>query len=78
MKWSRSIRQAHRWLSLVFTALVVANVALNFVGTSEDLALTVGFATLVPLGLLLLSGLYLFVLPYAVRRWGGPEAGDVR
>lgn len=58
------IRQIHRWLSIAFTAAVVANlVAL----AQQKSALWVGLLALVPLILLLASGLYLFVLPY-VRR----------
>ena len=61
-KW---IRQIHRWLSVIFTLCVIANFAVQ---GNEEVALIVGSATLLPLGLLLLTGLYLFVLPYAVRR----------
>lgn len=35
-----------------------------------DIALWIGGATLVPLFLLLLSGLYMFILPH-IRRWQG-------
>ena len=44
------------------------NIILNFVSVPEELALWVGIVTLVPLALLMLSGLYLFVLPYATSR----------
>lgn len=71
MSWSKSIRQGHRWLSIAFTALVLVNIVLNFVATGqEQLALWVGGFTLLPLALLMLSGLYLFVLPYVRRRSG--------
>jgi hypothetical protein len=53
------IRQIHRWLSIVFTATVIA----NFV--------TMAFGPPPPLFLLLFSGLYMFVLPYAGKRRGG-------
>lgn len=65
MHWNQWIRQIHRWLSITFAAAVVANIALMGQG---DLALWVGLLTLLPLGLLLLSGLYLFALPYITRR----------
>ena len=65
MPW---IRQAHRALSIVFTVLVVINIALNFAPELDQVALWVGLVTLVPLFLLMLSGLYLFVLPYLRRR----------
>jgi hypothetical protein len=63
--WSRWIRQAHRWLSITFVAFVVANIALMGQG---DIALWIGFATLLPLVLLMLSGLYMFASPY-IGRW---------
>ena len=67
MNWNKWIRQAHRWLSMAFTACVIANFAVMGRG---DIALYVGFATLLPLALLLLSGIYLFALPYVTRRRG--------
>ncbi|WIJ24211.1 hypothetical protein [Devosia sp. RR2S18] len=60
-KW---IRQSHRWLSISFTLMVLANFAVMGRG---DVALWIGALTLVPLFLLLFSGLYLFVLPYLAR-----------
>ena len=69
MNWSKWIRQAHRWLSIIFTTLVVVNIVLNFfTAAPEQLALWVGLATLLPLALLMFSGLYLFVLPYTGGR----------
>jgi uncharacterized protein (DUF983 family) len=42
-----------------FTVLVIVNIVLNFVATgSEQLTLWVGVLTLVPLVLLMLTGLY--------------------
>ncbi|HSH46015.1 MAG TPA: hypothetical protein VK966_09175 [Longimicrobiales bacterium] len=71
MNWNTTIRQAHRWLSIIFTVLVVINIALNFVSVGpEQLALWVGGFTLLPLALLMFTGLYLFVLPYRARRRG--------
>lgn len=68
MDWSKWIRQTHRWVSLIFSVAVVANVVLNFVVPgAEELALTVGGLTLLPLFFLLISGLYLFALPYLPR-----------
>ena len=68
MNWNTLIRQAHRWLSILFTALVVVNVVVNFTALQQEtLALWLGLFTLLPLLLLLVSGLYLFALPYAAR-----------
>lgn len=65
------IRQFHRWMAILFTLAVIANVIINFVLTGqEQLALWVGMATLLPLGLLMITGLYLFALPYLSRQKG--------
>lgn len=69
MNWNKWVRQIHRWLSIVFTATVVAIFAA--LGLGMEPAFWVYFLPLAPLALLLLSGLYLFVLPYAARRRGG-------
>lgn len=69
MNWNKGIRQTHRWLSIAFTLAVVVNIVVNFIASGqEELALWVGLATLLPLSLLLFTGLYLFVLPYSTRR----------
>ena len=69
MNWNKSIRQSHRWLSIVFTLLVLVNIVLNiFASAQEQLVLWVGLSTLLPLLLLLFTGLYLFVLPYTTKR----------
>ena len=59
------IRQTHRWLSIVFTATVIANFVV--LGVNKQIAL-VTYAPLLPLALLMFTGLYMFVLPYAARR----------
>ncbi|CFX40447.1 conserved exported protein of unknown function [Candidatus Filomicrobium marinum] len=58
------IRQFHRWVSIIFTATVIANFVA--VGLSEPPAFVV-YAPLPPLFLLLLTGLYMFVAPYAAK-----------
>jgi hypothetical protein len=68
MSWSKLIRQAHRWVSIAFTLTVIANfVALALLG-GEMPPPWVTYSPLLPLALLMFSGLYLFVLPYATRR----------
>ena len=65
MNWNSWVRQFHRWVSIVFTVTVIANfVALGQGGTPPP---WVTYSPLLPLALLLFSGLYLFVLPYATR-----------
>ncbi len=61
MNWNTWIRQSHRWLSIIFTTTVIANFVA--MGLGEPPAWLV-YAPLLPLLLMLLSGLYLFVLPY--------------
>lgn len=58
------VRQFHRWTSVVFVLAVIANF---IVIGQEPIALWVGMATLLPLGLLMLTGLYMFALPYTAR-----------
>ena len=69
MSWSKWIRQVHRWLSIAFTVTVIANiVALSTgEGTPPD---WITYSPLLPLALLMLSGLYMFFLPYVARRRG--------
>lgn len=55
------IRQAHRWLSLIFTLAVAANfIAMAF---GEPPAMIV-YAPLPPLFLMMATGLWMFALPY--------------
>ena len=67
MNWNTSIRQIHRWLSIAFTVAVVVNIIAMM---QEKQAVWVGLLALFPLILLLLTGLYMFVLPYAAK-WRG-------
>jgi hypothetical protein len=64
MNWSRWIRQIHRWLSIVFTVTVM------IVIVALVLAVPAGWVVYLPLPpliLQLITGLYLFVLPYATK-----------
>ena len=70
MNWNHWIRQIHRWLSIVFTLTVVANFAAMTQGKPPD---WVTYSPLLPLFLLMFSGLYMFVLPYVARRRSGPR-----
>jgi hypothetical protein len=64
MNWSASIRQVHRWLSIAFTLAVIVNIAAM---GQEQPALWIGLLALLPLLLLLITGLYMFVLPYVTK-----------
>ncbi len=59
------IRQTHRWLSIAFTLAVIVNIVALI---QKAQAVWIGLLALFPLILLLVSGLYLFALPY-VARW---------
>jgi hypothetical protein len=64
LNWNKWIRQMHRWLSIAFTLAVIVNIAAM---GQEAPAVWVGLLALLPLSLLLLTGLYLFALPYAAK-----------
>ena len=72
MSVNNSIRQFHRWISIVFTITVIANfVALSRGGTPPA---WITYSPLPPLALLLFTGLYMFALPYFAKRRSGREA----
>ena len=68
MSWNHWIRQIHRWLSIAFTLTVIANVVVMAQGGGAMPPPWVTYAPLPPLFLLMTTGLYLFVLPYAAKR----------
>ena len=69
MNWNKWIRQIHRLLSIIFTAIVIAIfVAL---GVGKEPAYWVYYLPLPPLFLLMFTGLYMFALPYATKRRSG-------
>jgi hypothetical protein len=64
LNWNKWVRQTHRWLSIAFTVAVIVNgVAVG----QGRYTVWVGLLALLPLALLLFTGLYLFVLPYAAK-----------
>ena len=67
------LRQTHRWVSIAFTMTVIANVVAMGVrhGTAPA---WITYAPLLPLAVLLLTGLCLFALPYAGRGRRDPQA----
>ena len=73
MTWNHWIRQFHRWVSIAFTLTVVA----NFVALAQGSGMPppwVTYSPLLPLALLVFSGLYLFVLPYTMKSRSGRKA----
>jgi hypothetical protein len=65
LAWNSWIRQIHRWLSIIFSAAVVVNVVALVMKAQ---AVWIGLLALFPLILLMATGLYLFVLPYMLKR----------
>ncbi len=64
MNWNKWIRQTHRWVSIFFTVAVIVNGIAVARGKYSN---ALGLLALTPLALLLLTGLYLFVLPYFAK-----------
>jgi hypothetical protein len=61
LTFNQWVRQAHRWLAILFTLTVIANFVAMAVGTPP---MWIVYSPLPPLFLMLLSGLYMFFLPY--------------
>jgi cellulose synthase/poly-beta-1,6-N-acetylglucosamine synthase-like glycosyltransferase len=72
VNWSKWIRQSHRWVSIAFTVTVIANFVAMAQGEPPP---WVTYSPLLPLAVLLFTGLYLFMLPYMTRRRS--NQGDV-
>ena len=67
MNINKRIRQIHRWLAIIFTVTVIV----TFVALAQEEPIVwVSYVPLLPLALLLFTGLYLFALPY-VSKWRG-------
>lgn len=64
LNWNKWVRQIHRWLSIVFTVVVIINIVAVMLGAHAD---WVGLLAVLPLAVLLPTGLYLFVLPYTAK-----------
>ncbi|MGY3136456.1 cellulose synthase/poly-beta-1,6-N-acetylglucosamine synthase-like glycosyltransferase [Bradyrhizobium sp. USDA 4501] len=69
------IRQSHRWLSIAFTVAVIINIVAMVL---QQQAVWIGLLALFPLIFMLLSGLYLFALPYLSprRQHGGSTSAS--
>ena len=64
MNWNKWVRQTHRWLSIAFTVAVIVNGVAVVRGKYTN---RLGLMAVAVLALLLLTGLYLFVLPYSTK-----------
>jgi len=65
MKIPNGMRQWHRWLSIAFTLAVTVNVAAQFSGFQS---IWLGLMNLIPLVMLMVTGLTLFFAPWFRRR----------
>ena len=72
MNWNKWVRQTHRWLSMAFTVAVIVNVVAI---AQKKYTNPLGLLAVFPLAFLLLTGLYLFVLPYATKWRSGRRTG---
>ena len=70
MNANRWVRQIHRWLAIVFTVTVI----ICFVALTGVLPFWVFYAPLLPLAVLMFTGLYLFTLPHLAKWRGGRAA----
>jgi hypothetical protein len=66
MSSNRGVRRFHRWVSVVFTATVVANIAVMSAGHGQAPP-WITYSPLLPLAALQITGIYLFVLPYTAK-----------
>ena len=66
MNWNIWIRQFHRWVSMLFTLVVIA--IFIMLGVGKEPAEWVYLLPLAPLALLAVTGIYMFILPYVTRR----------
>jgi ABC-type Na+ efflux pump permease subunit len=64
LNWNKRVRQIHRWTAITFTVTVIA----TFIALAQrEPAVWVSYVPLLPLAVLLLTGLYLLMLPYAAK-----------
>ena len=68
MIWNHRVRQFHRCVSIIFTLTVVANFVAMALGQPPA---WVVYSPLPFLFLLLLTGLYMFLLPYVAKGRSG-------
>jgi TRAP-type C4-dicarboxylate transport system permease small subunit len=72
LNWNKWVRQIHRWLAVAFTVAVIINIVAVVTSRYTN---RVGLLAVLPVALLMFTGLYLFVLPYATQ-WRGGKRTD--
>lgn len=70
LSWNKLIRLSHRWLSIVFTLTVIANFVARAQTGGAEPSPWITYSPLPPLAVMLLTGLYLFALPYIPKQRG--------
>ena len=65
MSFNHWVRQIHRWLAIIFTLTVIANLVAMSQGTPP---MWIVYSPLPPLFLMMATGLYMFFRPYFARR----------
>jgi hypothetical protein len=76
LNWNIRLRLLHRWTSIVFTLTVIANFVAIGIGGGQQPPAYVTYSPLLPLAVLMLTGLYLFALPYFARSRGGSRSAS--
>lgn len=72
MSPSNWIRQSHRWVAATFVATVIVTT----ISVAQKGPLWISYVPLLPLALLAITGIYLFVLPHALKWRGASRAGE--
>jgi heme A synthase len=72
MNWNKWMRQIHRWLSVAFTLVVIVNGVAVARGRYTN---TLGLSAVATLASMFVTGVYLFMLPYAAK-WRSARATD--
>ena len=75
MNWNARIRQFHRWTAIAFMAGFVAN--LMVMTATEQPAFWIYLSVLIPLFLLMPTGLFMLIQPHA-ERWRGARRATVQ
>jgi cellulose synthase/poly-beta-1,6-N-acetylglucosamine synthase-like glycosyltransferase len=70
LNWSKWVRQLHRWLSTVFTLVVIFD---GVAVLKHRYTNWMGLLAVAALALMFFTGIYLFVLPYVMKGRSGRQ-----
>lgn len=68
MNWNKWVRQSHRWISVAFMVTVIVVFVAVVLGKGQQPPPWLTYSPLPPLFLLMITGVYLLLLPY-VSKW---------